>query len=120
MRLSKYCQARKGIVVERLDHFDREENAWAEILVEDRHCGPFDIVGTKLDFAAWLWSLPTKLRRIAETLANGERTSDVARKFALSNGSVFRKSRSALCASWRLFVGEAEPAAAAACAHVVT
>jgi hypothetical protein len=35
--LGKYCQTRKGVVVERLDHFDDAENAWLEILVEDRH-----------------------------------------------------------------------------------
>jgi hypothetical protein len=108
-----YCQAKKGVVVERLDHYDREENAWEEVLVEDRHCGPFDIVRTKLDFAAWLRSLPVKLRRIARTLANGERTHDVAHRFGLSDGRI-SQVRSELHASWRRFVGEMNPPEAAA------
>jgi len=69
--LSPYCQVRKKISVERLDKYDSTEDQWQEILIEDRRCGPFDIVRTKLDFAAWLRSLPTKLRRIAKTLASG-------------------------------------------------
>ncbi len=109
--LSPYCQKRKNIAMERLDHFDHETGEWQEILVEDRHCGPFDIVRTKLDFAAWLRSLPIKLRRIAKTLASGQRTGDVARKFGLTDGRI-SQMRSELLASWRLFVNEAEPPAA--------
>lgn len=75
---SEYCQLQKHITMRRLDRFDREAEEWQEILIEDRRCGPFDIVRTKLDFAAWLRSLPTRLRQIAKTLANGERTRDVA------------------------------------------
>lgn len=52
--LGKYCQTRKGVVVERLDHFDDAENAWLEILVEDRHAGPAAIAATRLDFDEWL------------------------------------------------------------------
>jgi hypothetical protein len=33
---SKYSQRLKGIVLDRLDQFDNEENAWQEILVEDK------------------------------------------------------------------------------------
>ena len=110
---SRYCRRLKGVILERLDHYDREQDAWEEVLVEDRHCGPFDIVRTKLDFAAWLRSLPIKLRRIAKTLASGQRTGDVARRFGLSDGRI-SQIRSELLASWRLFVGEAEPLAAAA------
>ena len=86
--LSPYCQAKKNLVVERLDHYDRTEDEWQEILVEDHRAGPFDIVRTKLDFAAWLRSLPSKSRRIAKMLANGERTTDVARRFGLSDGRI--------------------------------
>lgn len=109
--MSPYCQQRKDVVVERLDKFDREDNEWQEVLVEDRHCGPFDVVRTKLDFAAWLRSLPTKLRRIAKFLANSERTSDVARRFGLSDGRI-SQIRAELSASYRRFVGESDPLAA--------
>jgi hypothetical protein len=33
---SAYAQRRKGFIVERLDHFDEDENQWCELLVEDR------------------------------------------------------------------------------------
>ena len=71
---SPYCQRRKGIVMERLDKFDNEENAWEEVIIEDRHCGPFDVVRTKLDIRAWLRSLSIRQRRIAKFLA--ERRND--------------------------------------------
>ena len=50
-------------------------------------------------------------------LAKGERTSDVARKFGLSNGRI-SQIRLELAASWRRFVGDAEPPAAAAAAGI--
>jgi hypothetical protein len=34
--LSPHCQKRKGVVVERPDHFDEEENQWREAVVQDR------------------------------------------------------------------------------------
>lgn len=110
--LSPYCHVRKKIAVERLDKHDSTEDEWQEILVEDRHAGPFDIVRTKLDFTAWLRSLSIKLRRIAKTLANGERTRDVARKFRVSPGRI-SQIRSELLASWSRFVGDAESSTAA-------
>ena len=109
---SPYAQQMKGIRLQRLDQYDAEEQAWKEILVEDRYAGPFDIVRTKLDFAAWLQSLPVKLRRIAKTLANGERTGEVARKFGVSDGRI-SQIRAELLASWRRFTGEANPPEAA-------
>lgn len=113
--MSEYCQRRKKIAVERLDKYDQAEDQWMEVLIEDRHAGPFDIVRTKLDFGAWLRSLPIRLRRIARTLAKGERTQDVARTFGLSDGRI-SQIRSELLASWRRFVGEDAPPEAAASA----
>ena len=37
---SGYCQQRKNLLVQRLDHYDSEEEAWSEVLVEDRHAVP--------------------------------------------------------------------------------
>jgi len=103
---STYCQRLKGVVVERLDHFDPEENAWQEIVVEDRHAGPAAIVATRLDFDAWLQSLPKRLRKIAAVLATGETTSATARRFRVSDGRI-SQMRKELCNSWRWFTGEA-------------
>jgi hypothetical protein len=103
--MSSYCQQRKNLTVERLDKFDKVEDQWQEVLIEDRHAGPFDIVRTRLDFAAWLRSLPSKPRRIAKTLANGARTTDVAKKFNLSAGRISQFRRE-LAESWHRFVGD--------------
>ena len=110
--LSPYCQVRKNVKVERLDHFDEEENAWTEVLVEDRTAGPADIARVHLDFAAWLKQLPRRNRRIAEFLSVGHRTQEAANKFRLSEGRV-SQLRAELAESWRQFVGdEPEPLAA--------
>lgn len=110
--LSSYCQNRKHLTVERLDRFDHKEDVWLEVLLEDRHAGPFDIVRTKLDFAGWLRSLPVRLRRIAKFLANGGTTSDAAEKFRVSAGRISQIRRE-LKEAWDRFVGNVpEPAAA--------
>jgi hypothetical protein len=108
--LSRYCQKRKGVVVERLDVFDDEENAWAEAVVQDTRSAPVpEIVAFRCDFADWLASLCRRDRRIAESLAIGNRTSDVAQRFDVSAGRVSQLRRE-LATSWREFVGDA-PAA---------
>jgi DNA-directed RNA polymerase specialized sigma24 family protein len=104
--LSPYCQKHKGVVVERLDHFDEEENAWQEAVVEDTRTTPVpDIVAFRVDFAAWLKSLRRRDRRIAESLALGNRTGDVAKRFKVSAGRVSQLRRE-LAESWRAFVGD--------------
>lgn len=103
--MSEYCRRHKNLTLEHLDKFDKIEDQWQEVLIQDRRAGPFDIVRMKLDFAAWLRSLPAKLRRIAKTLANGDRTSDVAKKFNLSAGRI-SQIRAELAHSWRRFIGD--------------
>jgi hypothetical protein len=103
--LSKYCQENKDVVVERLDHFDKNENAWAEVLVEDRHAGPSEIACTRIDFEEWLKSLPVRHRRLAQYLSLGNRTSDAAKKFRVSDGRV-SQLRKELAESWHRFVGD--------------
>ncbi len=112
--LSKYCQDNKGVVVERLDHFDKAEEAWQEVLVEDKHCGPAEIACTKIDFEEWLKSLPVRYRRLAQYLSLGHRTSDAAKKFKVSAGRV-SQLRGELAANWRKFIGD-EPGEGAAMA----
>ena len=108
---SRYCQRLKGVVVERLDHFDEEDNAWAETIVEDKTAGPFDIVRTKLDVADFFDRLPRRTRRIAQFLSLGNRTADAARKFGVSQGRVSQLRRE-LAASWKTFTDDNEANAA--------
>ena len=110
--LSRYCQVNKGVRVEHIDQYDDTEDEWTQLVVEDRTAGPAEIARTRIDFAAWLRSLPIKLRRIAKMLANGERTTDVARKFGLSDGRI-SQIRLLLKEAWLRFQDE-EPEAAAA------
>lgn len=103
---SAYCQQRKGVVVDRLDHFDEEENQWCEAVVQDTRTATVpDIVSFRVDFAAWLKSLRRRDRRIAESLALGNRTSDVAKRFKVCAGRVSQLRRE-LAESWREFVGD--------------
>jgi hypothetical protein len=59
----------------------------------------------RVDFHAWLESLPEHTRRMAETLATGETTSHVARMFGCS-ASRISQLRSELYRAWRVFQGE--------------
>ncbi len=90
---SSYAQKQRGFAVERLDQYDQRRNRWREILVEDRHAGPAETAAARIDFGAWLVSLPARLRCIAENLAAGETTGWVARNFRLSNGRISQMRR---------------------------
>ncbi|MGO9113268.1 MAG: hypothetical protein ACLP9L_28890 [Thermoguttaceae bacterium] len=104
--LGKYCQTRKHVVVERLDHFDETENQWQEAVVEDTRTALVpDIVAFRVDFADWLKSLKRRDRRIAEFLSLGNQTSVTARKFGVSAGHVSQLRRE-LADSWKKFTGE--------------
>ncbi len=103
---SEYAQRVKGIVMERLDQRSPDDaQAWQEILVEDKHAGPDEIVRTKLDMADWLDSLKRRDRRVAQFLANGESTRAAARKFKVSDGRISQLRRE-LAANYRAFVGD--------------
>jgi len=103
--LSPYCQKKKGLTVERLDKYDTEEDAWQEIVLEDRHAGPAEVACVRLDFAAWLKLLSRRYRRIAKVLAIGETTNAAARRFHVSAGRV-SQIRKELKKVWDRFQGE--------------
>jgi hypothetical protein len=102
---SQYCQMRKGVTVERLDRYDAEEDAWREILIEDRHATPADVARVRLDFAAWLRTLSRRTRKITEVLATGENTTAVAKRFHVSAGRISQMRRQ-LMDAWQVFQGE--------------
>jgi hypothetical protein len=101
--LSPYAQRLKQFNVESLDRREKDdEDAWRQVLVEDKTAGPFDIVRTKLDMDAWLHSLPSRDRKVAQFLSLGNRTSDAARKFGVSEGRI-SQLRPSLEKSWTDF-----------------
>jgi hypothetical protein len=99
---SGYCQRLKHVVLERLDKWDRDEG-WLEIVIEDRSATPADVARVRLDFAAWLKTLPRRDRKVALELARGDRTGEVARKYDLSEGRISQLRRE-LHLSWELMM----------------
>jgi len=102
---SPYCQIRKHVAVKRLDHYDREQDGWLEVLVEDRQAGPAETAASRIDFPAWLKTLSKRKRRIAWKLALGETTRHVARRFRVSDARISQLRRE-LKRSWLCFHGE--------------
>jgi hypothetical protein len=109
---SEYCQRAKGVVMERLDKYDREEEVWQEILIPDQTCTPAELAASRIDFPRWLKTLKSRDRKIALKLAAGETTSRVSRSHRLSPGRISQLRRE-LKAAWEAFIGEAEPSKAA-------
>lgn len=110
---SPYCQMKKGVKVSSIDHFDDEENGWKQAVVIDTRSSPVpEIVAFRCDFADWLASLPRRDCHIAESLAMGDRTSEVAKRFDVSEGRISQLRRE-FAESWWAFVGD-EPEMAVA------
>ena len=105
--MSSHCQAKKGIVVERLDQYDKDEECWREILVADRTCTPAELAASRIDVPAWLATLKPRDRKIAMQLGSGENTGTAAKKFNMSAGRVSQLRRE-LAQSWSEFSGDAE------------
>ena len=112
---SEYCRQKKGLVLERLDRFDKYKGVWLEAVVEDRRTPVPDQVWFRIDFPRWLSRLSERDRRMAEALAAGARPGEVAEEFEVSPGRISQERRE-LYDSWRAFHGEGEPASHAVAA----
>jgi len=110
---SRYAQQRKGLQVERLDQFDEAEGKWKEVLVEDKRATPAEVAAGRLDFEAWLATMPSLRRRIVECLATGETTREAAKRFGVSPGRISQIRRE-FHESWIAFQGATVAAGAAA------
>jgi hypothetical protein len=99
---SDYCQRRKHVDVESLDHWDTNDQEWKEVHVEDRTITPADLAASRLDVPAWLGSLSSRLRKVAEALAIGESCGYVAKTFGISATRVSQLRRE-LQESWSDF-----------------
>lgn len=103
--LSTYCQRKNHLRVERLDHHDSQDDAWAEVLVEDRRAGPAATAAVRIDFSNWLHLLPRRLRKMATFLATGETTTAAAERFGVSQGRLSQVRRQ-LHDAWSRFQGD--------------
>jgi hypothetical protein len=102
---SGYAQCRKQFSVGRLDRYDPVEGCWREAVVEDYRTPVADQASFRVDFPAWLQTLPPRERKIARALAEGGRTIDVARRFGVSLARISQLRRE-LERSWLAFHGE--------------
>jgi hypothetical protein len=78
---------------------------WRDWIVADNRCTPADEAAFRLDFAAWLASLPARRRRTAELLSEGHGTGEVAKELGMTSAAV-SQARAWLERSWRRFQGE--------------
>lgn len=79
---------------------------WESALVENGRITPADLAASRIDFSAWLNRMKAGRRQIAETLAAGYRTEEVAKLFRLSAGRVSQLRRE-FEKSWNEFQREA-------------
>jgi hypothetical protein len=92
---STLCQLAKGVAVERLDRYDKEEQSWHAILVEDHRAGPAETAAARIDVGYWFKSLPTRDRKIANFLAAGNTTGETAEQFGVSAGRISQRPTAA-------------------------
>ena len=103
--LSEYCQRRKNLLIKQLDTYDTDEDAWQEVVVEDKHAGPAEVAATRIDFSAWLKLMPHRLQKIVNFLASSESTIAAARKFRVTEGRI-SQIRKELHNAWHCFQGD--------------
>ena len=79
---------------------------WVDWLVGDNRVTPADEACFRLDFTAWLESLPGRKRRVAELLAEGWSTGEVALEMEVTPGAI-SQARTWLAASWQRYQADA-------------
>ena len=104
--LSISAQRKRRFTVKSLDRLDAGESRWQQAVLDDWRTPVPDQVAFRIDFAMWLLILPRRDRQIAENLAIGRTTSEVARQFNVSPARISQK-RQELQTSWTTFLGEA-------------
>ena len=110
--LDHRARRRHGLVILSLDRRDAAgrggpSDVWREWLAEDNRVSPADEAAFRLDFTAWLESLPPRKREMAGLLAEGHGTSAVAHRLGVTLPAV-SIARTWLERSWRRFQGEDE------------
>ena len=107
--MSWQAQQRHKFAVHPFHHFDRGHGGWREAVAGNSRTPVVDQVAFRLDFPAWLGELSRRDRRVAQLLAKGHSTSDVARRFRISAARVSQLRRE-LHQSWQQFHGELQEA----------
>jgi hypothetical protein len=84
--LTEHRLGREGIHLERIDRYDEDEQAWQQLVVEDKRSSPAEVAIFRLDFHEWLERLSESRRRIALALAGGESAKGVAEMIGITTG----------------------------------
>ncbi len=103
--LSPLAQALKGFAVAALPDRDAlSPNPLSEALADNTRSPVDEQACFRIDFPAWLRTLPRRDRRLVEGMALGHRTADLARRFRLSAGRVSQMRRE-FKRGWDRFTG---------------
>jgi hypothetical protein len=101
--LSPQAQQRHGFLVSRIpDYSTLEGNPFDEALRDNVQTPVPDQVAFRIDFPAWLRRLGQRNRRVAEEMALGNQTMDMAKKYGLSSARISQLRRE-LHADWMRF-----------------
>ncbi len=92
--LSPVCQRRREFTASPLPAGSNLDGILFDAALHDNHRSPVpDQVQFRLDFPAWLATLPGPKRRLVGRLAEGHRTKDLAGEFGLSEGRISQLRR---------------------------
>src|SRR5262245_33361272 len=87
----------------------RSHDGWRDWLAGANHWTPADAATFRIDFAAWLEMLSPRKRRVAELLAMGHGTGEVADLLGVTAGAI-SQARAWLEGSWARFQGRPKAA----------
>src|SRR5262249_51386612 len=104
--LSSVAQRRHNFSVQRLPQHETgvDDNASIDALADPKTPPPLR-AAFRIDYRAWLSRLPRRKRLIAQDMAMGEGTRDLAVKHKVSQGRISQLRRE-LHSDWRRFHGE--------------
>jgi hypothetical protein len=92
--LSPTARLRRGFGVEQLsDNRTQCRSPWQEALLDNTQSPVPEQVVFRVDFPAWLLTLKDRDHRVAEQMALGHRTLDLARDFSMTPGRVSQLRR---------------------------
>lgn len=92
--LSRLARTRRGFKVMALDQGVNESGEpWSDLISEDGKATPADVAAARIDIGEWFGRMPHRRRQIAESLAAGYRTEEVAEQFKLSRARVSQLRR---------------------------
>jgi hypothetical protein len=110
--LSPLAQRRRGFSVSTLPEYETlSSNPLMDALVDNAVSPVPDQVAFRLDFPVWLAALGARNREIAQDMAAGERTQDLAKKYRVSQSRI-SQLRADFYHDWCRFAEESEIPAA--------